>query len=53
MIERLAYDQTSDAVNEPPEVKVRVPLDQTSDTKVPNDERVLDVLDQTAVGIVE
>ena len=30
-----------------------MPFDQTSETKVPNDESVLDVLPHTAVGIVE
>ena len=52
VMERLANDQTSDAVIKPDE-RVLVPFDQISETRVPKDERVLDVLDQTASGIVE
>ena len=48
---------TSDKVASEPEVRpapvrVRVPLVQTSATKVPNDERVRPEADQIAVGIV-
>ena len=49
---RVAYDQTSAAVILPPEVSVRVPLAQTSETSVPNvvSDRVPEL--QTAVGMV-
>ncbi len=50
---RVAYVQTSAAVRVPPPlVKVRVPLDQMSDTSVPNVVRERDALFQTPVGMV-
>jgi hypothetical protein len=51
---RVPYDQTSAAVSDPPPllVSVLVPLDQMSETNVPNVVKERDALDQTAVGIV-
>ena len=50
---RVAYVHTSAAVIPVPEVRVRVPFDQTSDARVPNDVRVRPDCDHTSAGIVE